>query len=157
MDPLMLETLMKLASAGTSGVCILAIFWSGYSLQRMPPGAPVERHRSLRHFMTVALAVAIVSASAASVNAYFNYHQNLELKGQNKHLAEAKNTLEGEFTTLAAWAEDLEISKNQVVENFAKTKADYTALKQEHEAVLRGLEIQPPPWDNEETREPGSQ
>jgi hypothetical protein len=157
MDAMGLETLVKLASAGTSGVCILAIFWSGYSLQHIPPGAPIERYRSLRHFMTVALAVAIVSASAASINAFFNYRQNVALQRRNESLALANGNLRGEVETLGARAAALKTSCEQAVRSLDETQAKYTALKQDHEVTLKRLGIQTTPKDNEETRDPGSQ
>lgn len=45
MDAGLLDTLVKLASLGASGVCIFAIFWIGWLILRLPAGKDPERHR----------------------------------------------------------------------------------------------------------------
>ena len=93
MDKELLVTLVKLASAGTSGVCILAIFWSGWLLLRTANRADGELYHTLRHFMAFALGIAVVSAFAASISSYFNYRQIVELKARSVSLTQANETL----------------------------------------------------------------
>ncbi len=153
MDKELLDTLVKLASAGTSGVCILAIFWSGYLLLCTPPKADIERHRSLRHFMTVALAVAVVSAFAASISSYFNYRQIVGLKAQGASLALANKNLEGEvnlsrvrlreadaqMASVVRQREQLEAVTKQFAEKVEVAKTSDPALANEFKTTLDAL------------------
>ena len=95
MDPEMLDTLVRLASAGTSGVCVLAIFWSGVCLQRLPRDAADGRYRSFRLFMAMCVLIALISAGAATANAYFNYKQNRVLTNTNTTLEQSNKSLTG--------------------------------------------------------------
>jgi hypothetical protein len=68
MEPPILDTLVKLASLGASGISIFAIFWIGWLISRTPSDAGAERHRTMRLFMAMCLAIAIV----AGVTGYLN-------------------------------------------------------------------------------------
>ncbi len=67
----MLDTLVKLASLGASGVCIFAIFWVGYLIKHTPSDN-AERHRTLRNFMWMSVFIAVISGGSGIANAYFN-------------------------------------------------------------------------------------
>lgn len=58
----LLETLVKLASLGTSGICIFAIFWIGWLISRPVTSLDKERQRTLRFFMVVCVVISLVSA-----------------------------------------------------------------------------------------------
>jgi hypothetical protein len=62
MPDTVLETLVKLASLGTSGICIFAIFWIGWLLSRPATSQDAERQRTLRFFMIVCVVISLVSA-----------------------------------------------------------------------------------------------
>lgn len=59
----MLETLVKLASLGTSGICIFAIFWIGWLIWKSEASKDVEKQRTLRFFMVVCFLISLVSAA----------------------------------------------------------------------------------------------
>lgn len=65
MNSEMLDTLLKFAAAGTSGVCVLGVAWAGLLLSRLPADAEQRRHFTLRFYMVLCLGTAIVSALAA--------------------------------------------------------------------------------------------
>ena len=58
----LMDTLVKLASLGTSGVCIFAIFWIGWLISRPEVSRSAERQRTLRSFMVFCIAILVVSA-----------------------------------------------------------------------------------------------
>ncbi|MFC1805708.1 hypothetical protein ACFL09_01850 [Planctomycetota bacterium] len=120
----LLDTLVKLASAGTSGVCILAIFWTGICLQRLPSDAPIERHRSLRYFMAMGVLIAFVSAAAACVSSYFNYRYIVQLKGENKALAKQEREVAQELDLSQAKVTDLEEQRHTLNERYVATAAE---------------------------------
>lgn len=68
MEPPILDTLVKLASLGASGISIFAIFWIGWLISRTPADAGAERHRTMRLFMAMCLAIAIVSGITSYLN-----------------------------------------------------------------------------------------
>ena len=72
MDAGLLDTLVKLAALGTSGVCIFAIFWIGWLILHLPEGATPERHKTLRMFMIITVIIAVISGAVGFVNAKFN-------------------------------------------------------------------------------------
>jgi hypothetical protein len=57
--------LVKLASLGTSGICIFGIFCSGYLLLKNPAKLTKEHHHTLRYFMAACVAIAIISGASA--------------------------------------------------------------------------------------------
>ena len=78
----LLDTLVKLASLGASGISIFAIFWIGWLLLRLPSDAGPERHRTLRLYMLVCFGIALISGGAGLANAYFNADTISELNRQ---------------------------------------------------------------------------
>jgi uncharacterized coiled-coil protein SlyX len=58
----LLDTAVKLAALGTSGVCVAALVWTGLLMARLPPDAERNRHGALRNYMLLCFAVAVVSA-----------------------------------------------------------------------------------------------
>ena len=71
MDSSLLETLVKLASLGASGISIFAIFWIGWLISRTPSDAGAERHRTMRLFMAMCVAIAIIAGITGYLSAQF--------------------------------------------------------------------------------------
>lgn len=86
MDAGLLDTLVKLASLGASGVCIFAIFWIGWLILRLPAEATPERHQTLRMFMIIAVIIALISGVTGLVNAKFTAAEISDLKEKNEEL-----------------------------------------------------------------------
>jgi hypothetical protein len=68
----LLDTLVKLASLGAGGVCVLAIFWVGWLVSRMQPNASAQQHRTVRLFMGMTIVIAIIAFASGLANAWFN-------------------------------------------------------------------------------------
>jgi formate hydrogenlyase subunit 3/multisubunit Na+/H+ antiporter MnhD subunit len=92
MGPDLLNTLVKLASLGASGVCIFAIFWIGWLILRLPSDAATERYRTLRHFMVVTVVIALISGAAGLMNMRFNTEDMAALEEKNHELEEQLRT-----------------------------------------------------------------
>jgi formate hydrogenlyase subunit 3/multisubunit Na+/H+ antiporter MnhD subunit len=86
MDTGLLETLVKLASLGASGVCIFAIFWVGWLILQLPSDASTERHKSLRFFIVACVIIAVISGVTGLVNAKFNVDEITELSSEITNL-----------------------------------------------------------------------
>ena len=102
-DAPMLDTLIKLAALGTSGVCILAIFWAGWTIQKTArEGAAVQR--SVRAFMFTAIGIAVISAASGALNAYFNAQTINDCRAENdqrvQQLIAKQDTLQQVITDL---------------------------------------------------------
>jgi hypothetical protein len=87
-DSNLLDTLIKLASLGTSGICIFAIFWIGYLISRL--AAPVDPGlvATYRFYMITCLLIAVISATSGGLNAYFNRQQIVTLRQETTGLSE---------------------------------------------------------------------
>lgn len=76
----LLETLVNLASLGTSGICIFAIFWIGWLLRKSTATQDVERQRSLRFFMVVCILISLISAGAGLWGGHIDAQEFASLK-----------------------------------------------------------------------------
>jgi hypothetical protein len=93
-DTGLLDTLVKLASFGASGISIFAVFWIGWVLWHRAASANPEEHKTLRYFMGagvgMCLIIAVISAATGIANARSDEKSTLELEAKNREL-EAKN------------------------------------------------------------------
>lgn len=78
----LLETLVKLASLGTSGICIFAIFWIGWLISRPGTSRDAERHRTLRFFMVVCIVISLVSAGTGLWSGHIDEQKIASLQKQ---------------------------------------------------------------------------
>ncbi len=70
-----LELLVKLASFGTAGVCLLAVFLVGKSILGLPKETPSWKVRLMRRYLNFCIIMAIISALSGAANAYFNQNK----------------------------------------------------------------------------------
>lgn len=56
------DTLVKLASFGTSGVCVLIVFWAGHTMTKFDSNTPQPVFRLFRLYLFVCVFIAIISA-----------------------------------------------------------------------------------------------
>lgn len=103
----LLDTLVKLASLGASGVCIFAIFWIGWIIYRLPSDAGSERYKSLRMFMLTTLGIAVISGVTGVTNAAWNQGEIAKLESamasqaaEIGELQEMRDTVTGMVSTL---------------------------------------------------------
>ncbi|MBT3233232.1 MAG: hypothetical protein HN356_10500 [Calditrichaeota bacterium] len=67
-----LDGLVKLASIGAAGVCVLAIAQTGWLTQRIPNDAPQWRVGLIKRYQSICVIIAFISALSGGANAYFN-------------------------------------------------------------------------------------
>jgi hypothetical protein len=102
MDTAFLDTLVKLANLGTSGICVLAIAWGGYQFQKIPNDAPPIRYETLKSFFNLCILIAITSAVTGLLSAYFNRQQIVtERSRANAAVAEMRQARERDREELA--------------------------------------------------------
>lgn len=94
MEGTLLDTLVKLASVGASGICIFAIFWIGWLILHPPQSPDPERHRTLRFFMGTCVVIAIISAASGIANAIINADKISSLEETNTTLSAKVHNLE---------------------------------------------------------------
>jgi hypothetical protein len=80
----LLDTLVKLASLGASGVCVLAIFWVGWLISKLGPTASVQQHRTVRLFMGMTIVIAVIAFASGMANAWFNARVISNVKNESK-------------------------------------------------------------------------
>lgn len=109
------DLLVRLASLGASGVCIFAIFWTGWLITRIPPQADPERHRTVRFFMVTCVFIALVSAGSGIMNAMYNQEQVAQEKGEKKQVqASLDSTKQQLLATKATSAKAMQYVLNSV-------------------------------------------
>lgn len=133
MDATLLDTLVKLASLGASGICIFAIFWIGWLIQNQPPTKDPERHRTLRLFMITTVVIASISAVSGIANALINSGKIAELKAENKSATE-RLTQEKEQT-----AQELSVAKASIAD-YRQREAEVNKLTGALSIVLHSKE-----------------
>ena len=85
-DAGILDTVIKLASIGASGICIFAIFWIGWVLRKPRDNATADDHKTLRFYMVTCVFIALVSAGSGIANAMINANKNAVLKAENSEI-----------------------------------------------------------------------
>jgi len=67
-----LELLVKLASFGTAGVCVLAIFLIGNAILKLPNDAPKWKPDLMKKFINACILIAVITTISGGLTAYFN-------------------------------------------------------------------------------------
>jgi cytochrome bd-type quinol oxidase subunit 1 len=67
-----LDSLVKLASMGTAGVCVLAIFIIGVSLFKLSNDTSKEKVSLIKKYMNMCIIIAIICTISGVANAVFN-------------------------------------------------------------------------------------
>lgn len=90
-----LDTLVRLASIGASGVCIFAVFWIGFILRKPHENATSQWHKSMRFYMVTCVLCAVIAGGTGVANAMFNQQEIKKVNAWNFELSEnlkAKST-----------------------------------------------------------------
>ncbi|MCE9567235.1 MAG: hypothetical protein K8U57_34975 [Planctomycetes bacterium] len=86
MNSELLDTAVKLAALGTSGVCVAALVWTGLFMARMPAEQERNKHASLRNYMLMCFGIAIVSGVSGAFSP--TAERSRELQATNQAQAE---------------------------------------------------------------------
>lgn len=82
-DAGLLDTLVKLAGLGTSGISIFVVFWIGWLIWKPVTKRSAQQERTLREFMIVCVIIAIISAGTAMLG---NTRENNSLRDEANSL-----------------------------------------------------------------------
>lgn len=89
MDTGVFDSLVKLASLGTAGVSILAIFIIGASLFRLSNKTSAEKVALIKKYMNMCIIIAVICAFSGVANAYFNGTKVAEANAKRDQIATA--------------------------------------------------------------------
>lgn len=85
----MLDTLVRLAAFGATGVCILIVFWIGFIIKKPNKEAGSEWHKTVRLYMATCLGVAVIAGTTGVANAMFNMDKVNDAEDTNRGLHDA--------------------------------------------------------------------
>lgn len=88
-----LGDLVKLASLGTSGICIFGIFWTGWLIKTSSNSENTLFHNSIHKYMRLVISVAFISGISGVANAYIKQNEIKILEQQNTALEKERNEL----------------------------------------------------------------
>jgi hypothetical protein len=120
MEMVPLDLLVKLASFGTAGVCVLAIFLVGKSILGLPDNSPPWRVSLLHKYQYFCVLMATVSAVSGVANAYFNQQKIVTAQDNVSKLAGLYKT---ESKGWRANKEELEANINSINTSIARSNA----------------------------------
>lgn len=87
MDTGLLNTL-NFVALGVSAICIVAIFWAGWLLLRLPADATIERQKSIRRYLVIGVVVALISSATGLVNTRINAQEISGLETRHQEIAD---------------------------------------------------------------------
>ncbi len=112
------EQLVKLASFGTAGVCVLIVFIVGVCIMRLPSDTSALKVSLIKWYMTVCTIIAFISAGSGIANAYFNREKlvvaNRQIGIANQQIEEAETQAETARIEQQATLEVLERNRAEI-------------------------------------------
>jgi Zn-dependent protease with chaperone function len=103
-----LEVLVKLASIGTAGVCVLSVFLIGFTIFKLPNDTPEWKPVLLKKFINACIIIALITAVSGSLNAYFNINRVAEADKATAEMVGEYEKLATDFTELQEVAQKQE-------------------------------------------------
>jgi hypothetical protein len=128
MEPItdgMLDTLVKLAAIGTSGLCVLFVFWCGSLVKNLPDNTSQGKISVVKHYMTVCLIMAVITGLSGGANAFFN--RNAVVSAENK-VAESRKELATVREDLTAVSKAVEALKTSPTATAPETRMKFTEV-----------------------------
>lgn len=102
-----LDFLVKLASFGTAGVCILAIFFIGSAILKLPNDSPSWKAQLMKRFITACIIIAGITAFSGGLNAYFNRGKIVEADKKAEVSSNETVVVANEYEKLSAQYNEL--------------------------------------------------
>ena len=127
-----LELLVKLASFGTAGVCVLAIFLIGTSLVRLSNDTPEWKAKLMGKFMNTCIIIAIICTISGSANAYFNQNK---IERAREDFAEVLNKYQTEVEQLETKKEQLNSEIQDLQESINQSSSADPEVKERVELI----------------------
>jgi len=138
------ETLVQLASIGTAGISILAIFLIWRSIHTLPDSSPNWKVKLMYRYQNFCLFMAVICALSGGANAYFNASKTAEAAKQAADLAAAYDEQQNKFLV---YQMEMTQSLEQIQQDLANTKATSTsgqiAMLENFQTKLRAMNFKP--------------
>jgi hypothetical protein len=131
-----LETLVKLASLGTSGICIFAIFGSGWLLWKSIKTKDKEAQKTLRFYIGVCFLITLVSSATGFWAGRIDARQYDSLKRECDSLKEWKQAREQWYAVKGIVQKDDNKDPGDIV-----ITTDYPPLSPDGNGKIIGLRI----------------
>lgn len=111
-----LDFLVKLASFGTAGVCILAIFFIGSAILKLPNDSPNWKPALMRRFITACIVIAGITAFSGGLNAYFNRGKVVEAVEKTETSLNETKVVADEYQKLSMQYNELSAKVGSLIE-----------------------------------------
>ncbi len=139
----MLDTLVKLAAIGTSGLCLLFVFWCGNLVRSLPDSASEGKISLVKHYMTVCLIMAVITGLSGGANAFFNRHAvvvaETKVAEGRKELATVRQDLTAVSTAVEALKTTPQVTTPEAKEKFTRVSEILRQTQRSADAAERTL------------------
>lgn len=116
------DFLVKLASFGTAGVCILAIFIIGGAIVKLPNDAPSWKAQLMKKFINAFIIIASITAVSGGLNAFFNRGKIVEADKKAETSVGETQVVAVEYEKLRLQYADLSLKVTGLLEQMEKNK-----------------------------------
>ena len=140
-----LDFLVKLASFGTAGVCILAIFFIGSAILKLPNDSPSWKAQLMKRFITACIIIAGITAFSGGLNAYFNKGKIVEADKKAEVYSNETVVVANEYEKLSAQYNDLSNKVASLLDIISKNQNDSSpAVDVAKNKVLEEIKVENP-------------
>lgn len=140
-----LDFLVKLASFGTAGVCILAIFLIGSAIIKLPNDSPTWKPQLMKRFISACIIIAGITAFSGGLNAYFNKGKVVEADKKAEVSLSETVVVAKEYEKLSAQYTDLSAKVTSLLELIEKNKnSDSPVVEAATNKVMEEIKVDNP-------------
>ena len=133
MESQALDTLVKLASLGTAGICVVIIVATGLLIYKLPKGTADNKISLINTYIKANVIIAIICAISGVTNAYFNHGKIVEAQSETAALQDSItkqiNIWENEKSTLENSINSIKSSVQNQPNISPATKNELNALQ----------------------------
>lgn len=112
-----LDLIVKLASLGTAGICILGIFYTGIIIKSLPNDVTSGKLSAVRMYKNMCIVIAIICTISGGLNAFFNMQKVMDAK-------DSMAKIENNYTNQA---DSLDIIRSVIISDLAELKQHLVA------------------------------
>lgn len=139
------DFLVKLASFGTAGVCVLAIFFIGSAIIKLPNDSPTWKPQLMKRFISACIIIAGITALSGGLNAYFNRSKVVEADKKAEVSLKETVTVANEYEKLTAQYNDLSAKVTSLLQLIDKNRTTSSPqVTDEKNKVLQELKVEDP-------------
>lgn len=140
-----LDFLVRLASFGTAGVCILAIFFIGSAIIKLPNDSPTWKPALMKRFISACIVIAGITAASGGLNAYFNRGKIVDADKKAEVSLDETTVVANEYEKLSIQYADLSGKVTMLIEQLEKAKtADSPQVNPETNQILEDIRVNEP-------------